>query len=244
MDHCSYIAEPAGAAKAVLLLHGICSTPRRFDFLIPEFDESWAVYNLLLDGHGGSVQDFSKTSMKKWKAQTHAALEDLSRRYDSILLIGYSMGTLLEIEALPKYPKVRGMLLLNVPMRPWVQLKMISLSLKWMRGKKDPSDPILSSADHTVGIALTGKVWQYLGWIPRFLELLGLCRHCRKHWQNIQVPCLAYLGEEDELVSLRSRKYLEPNPHVQLRLMKNTGHFYYAPAIEEQIRTDLRTLMQ
>ena len=36
MDHCAYIREPEGARRAVLLIHGICSTPRRFDFLIRE----------------------------------------------------------------------------------------------------------------------------------------------------------------------------------------------------------------
>lgn len=243
MDHSAYIHEPAGARKAVLLIHGICSSPRRFDFLLSEFDDGWAIYNLLLEGHGGTVQDFSRASMKQWKAQTNAMLEQLSQRYDRILLIGYSMGTLLEIAALPRYPKVCGMLLLNVPMRPWVRLRMLSLSKKWIYGQRDLCDPVQAAFDYAVGITPTPKLWSYLGWIPRFLELLGLCRYCRRHWQNIQALCFAYLGTDDELVSLRSRKYLEPNPHVTLRVMENTGHFYYPPEYADKMRADLRTLI-
>ena len=243
MDHCAYIREPEGARRAVLLIHGICSTPRRFDFLIREFDNSWAVYNLLLPGHGGSVKDFSDSSMKKWKAHTQEALDQLSQRYDSILLVGYSMGTLLEIEALPNYPKVQGMLLLNVPMRPWVRLTMLRRATRWVRGRLDPNDPIDGVFDQTVGVTLTPGIWQYKGWIPRFLELLGLCRYCRKNWKNIRIPCFAYLGTQDELVSMRSKKYLEKNPHVTLRIMENAGHFYYPPEAVERVLTDLRTLI-
>ena len=104
--HAPYIKEIPGTTKAVVMIHGICSTPRHFDWLVPEFDESWSVYNILLDGHGGSVADFAGTSMKKWKTQVHTLLELLSHRYDSILIVGYSLGTLLAMEAAPKFPKV------------------------------------------------------------------------------------------------------------------------------------------
>lgn len=244
MDHSAYIKEPENARRAVLLIHGICSSPRHFDFLIPEFDDSWAVYNILLDGHGQTVKDFSDTSMKKWKAQTHAMLDMLSVRYDSILVVGYSMGTLLEIEALPQYPKVCGMLLLNVPMRPWVSSRILSKTLKLTKGITDPNDPIDAACEKSIGIHLTPGLWQYTGWIPRFLELLGLCRHCRRHKDNIRVPCIAYLGTYDELVSMRSRKYLEGNPNVTLRIMEDVGHLYYPPEHTERMRSDLRALMQ
>ena len=243
MDHSSYIHEPANARKAVLLLHGICSSPRHFDFLIPEFDDNWAVYNILIDGHGGSVQDFANSSMKKWKAQVHGLLDQLSDRYDSILVIGYSMGTVLEIEALPYYPKVRGMLLLNVPMCPFVNPRIVPGTLKMLGGKKVADNSMAESIDRSMGITLTPGLFQYIRWIPRFIELFGLCRHCRKHKDNIQVPCIAYLGSIDELVSMRSRKYLEGNPNVTLRIMEGGGHLYYPPEYIEQMHTDLRALM-
>ena len=244
MDHSAYIKTPEGARRAVMLIHGICSSPRHFDFLINEFDDSWAVYNILLDGHGSTARAFADSSMEKWKAQTHQVLQELSERYDSILVIGYSMGTLLHIEALPQFPKVKGMLLLNAPMRPWVRLRILSKLFKLSKGKRDAEDPIDAACDKAIGVTLTPGIWQYFRWIPRFLELLGLCKHCRRHKDNIQVPCIAYLGTNDELVSMRSRKYLEPNPHVTLRVMEGVGHMYYPPQFQEQMRQDLRSLME
>ena len=35
--HRPYIAERPGATKAVLMIHGICGSPRRFDWLVPAY---------------------------------------------------------------------------------------------------------------------------------------------------------------------------------------------------------------
>ena len=121
MDHKPYIREVDNAKGVVLFIHGILSTPRHFDYLIPAVPDDFSVYNILLDGHGGSVQDFSKTSMTKWKNQVKDLLDDLCERYDSVILVGYSMGTLLSIDALPRYNNIRGLLLLNSPLQIFVR---------------------------------------------------------------------------------------------------------------------------
>lgn len=167
-----------------------------------------------------------------------------SEKEHSVLAVGYSMGTLLHIYALPEFPKVKGMFLLNVPMRPWVRMRITSKMMSLSNGKMNPDDPIDAACETSIGVALTPKYREYIGWIPRFLELLGLCRYCRQHKNNIQVPCIAYLGTNDELVSMRSRKYLEGNPHVTLRIMEDVGHLYYPPEFTQQMREDLRQLIQ
>ena len=243
MNHRSFMREPADARNAILLIHGICSSPRHYDFLMEDIDENWAVYNILLDGHGGSVRDFGNTSMKKWKAQTHSMLEMLSQRYDKILVVGYSMGTLLEIEALPQFPKIQGMLLLNVPMIPWVRLRNWSSIFTLTKGDQIRDAAISEACKRSISIQLTKDYLQYARWVPNFLELFALARYCRRHKDQIQVPCIAYLGSNDELVSMRSRKYLEGNPNVTLRIMEGGGHLIYPQESIEQIRADLRALL-
>jgi len=57
---------------AVLFIHGIIGTPRHFTELIPlvqQVPEDFTVSNIILDGHGGTVDDFAHTSMAKWKAR-------------------------------------------------------------------------------------------------------------------------------------------------------------------------------
>ena len=45
----------------MLFVHGIVGTPRHFDFLIDVVPSTVSIYNILLDGHGYGVRDFSRT---------------------------------------------------------------------------------------------------------------------------------------------------------------------------------------
>ena len=92
--HRSYIHQPEHARKAVLMIHGICSTPRHFDWLLPSFDDSWAVYNILLDGHGGSVQDFAHSSMEIWKKPPVGGFFRAIYALRTALRISVSLGAL------------------------------------------------------------------------------------------------------------------------------------------------------
>ena len=69
IGHEEYVREAAGATKAVVFIHGILSTPLFFEKLVERVPEDFSVYNILLDGHGALVKDFSETSMKIWKHQ-------------------------------------------------------------------------------------------------------------------------------------------------------------------------------
>lgn len=238
MLHNAYIYEPAHAAQAVLMIHGICGTPRHFDFLLSAFDQSWAVYNILLDGHGGSVQDFSRTSMETWQAQTRATLDLLSARYDRILVIGHSMGTLLLMEAISHYPKVCGCVLLNVPMYPRLQLKQIPRMQRLSLGKSRLDDPDERLFYQANSITLSKNPFLYLGWIPRYWELLQLCKKSRASF-HLSVPTLVYMGDKDELVSPRSITFFRSASNIQLRVLQNTGHFGYSQTAANMILADL-----
>lgn len=238
MPHTSYIYEPKSARQAVLMIHGICGTPRHFDFLLGAFDQSWAVYNILLDGHGGSVQDFSRTSMKKWQSQTCAMLDMLSGKYDRILVVGHSMGTLLLMEAIPHYPKVCGCVLLNAPLYPRVHPKQLPRMLRLTSGKSRLDDPEEALFYRASSITMSKNLFLYLGWIPRYWELLQLCKACRQHF-HLGVPSLVYMGDKDELVSSRSEKFFRSDPHIHLRVLENTGHFGLSQAAANTVLSDL-----
>ena len=189
MPHSEYIKTQDGATCAVLFIHGILSTPRYFDPFLSAVPEGWDVYNILLDGHGGTVGDFSRTSMEKWQAQTAARLKELCLHYNKVVVAAHSLGTLLAINEAPRHPKVTAMLLLDVPLMVRVKPSMAVQSLKAAFGKLDANDPWERALREKVGITLTRRLWQYLGWVPRFLELLTLCRQTRDRVGDIAVPC-------------------------------------------------------
>ena len=78
MEHKEYVKINDESNTVVLFIHGIVGTPNHFNEFVPLVPESISVYNLLLDGHGKGVKDFSKASMKKWESQVATVVEELS----------------------------------------------------------------------------------------------------------------------------------------------------------------------
>lgn len=70
-----------GADRAILFIHGILDTPDHFLPFLQLVPPEVSIYNLLLDGHGGDVRHFSRSSMTKWETQVGAAVRELSRSF-------------------------------------------------------------------------------------------------------------------------------------------------------------------
>ena len=223
MPHSEYIREVPGSREAVLMIHGILGTPRHFDVFLPLVPESWSVYSILLDGHGGRVEGFSHTSMKKWKAQVARWLDVLLSRYDRIIIVAHSMGTLFAIqEAVERPEKISHLFLLQTPLRPWPKLRYLMYAAVLPFGITPKGAETMKS---DCSITLTPWLWKYIGWIPRFLELFAQCSSTRKLLPRLTVPCQVYQSRHDELVSMRSCIDLKKHPHIHMTVLPNSGHF-------------------
>ena len=62
--HKEYKRIVNGADSAVLFIHGILGTPNHFKEFIPLVPKEYSVHNLLLDGHGKGVKEFSRKKRK------------------------------------------------------------------------------------------------------------------------------------------------------------------------------------
>jgi len=225
MDHNEFIRSVPGSTKAVVFIHGICGTPRHFDFLIPLVPESWSIHNVLLHGHGGSVEDFSNSNMDQWQAQINEILEQLSKTCDQILIVGHSLGTLLAINAARKYPNIRQLFLLAVPLRICVRPKIMWNCLQLALNFGDHTKPKLAATKRACGISLDKRIWKYLRWIPNFWSLLKLSKATRTVSSEIHLPITVLQSQQDELVSIHSLEYLPTQAKI-VRL-SGSGHYYY-----------------
>lgn len=237
--HEEYIRIVPEADTAVLFLHGICGTPDHFRELIALerlVPEGISVYNLLLDGHGGSVADFAKTSGEKWRKQVEEAYKKLSEDHDRILIVGHSMGTLFALQLAAEYPeKVKKLFLLAVPMRPWLKPTLIKDLLLMVFGKLENAPPHRIALAKAAGICTTWKLWQYIPWIPRFLDLFRDIGRTERIMGDVTAECICWQSQKDELVLRRSEKILERNPNFQIVKLKDSSHFYYETADREEI---------
>ena len=240
--HEEYFRLHPGADTAVLMIHGICGTPDHFrkmiglQTLVPE---NWSVCNLLLDGHGGTPADFAGTSGKKWKQQIDAVYEKLAREHEEICIVGHSMGTLFALQLAAAHPeKVKKLFLLAVPMRPRLKLSLIGDLLLMVFGKLDRAPEHRTALARAAGIQTTWKLWEYIPWIPRFLDLFRIIYHTERIIPKVQADCRCYQSRKDELVWPCSEKVLAGNRNVQIILLEDSAHFYYAPGDRDKILSD------
>jgi carboxylesterase len=216
-----------GAEKAVLLVHGIVGTPNHFAPLLPLIPDGVSVHNLLLDGHGKGVKEFSKTSMKIWENQVRTAAEALTRTHKKVYIVGHSLGSLLAIDAAMQNPRICKLFLLAVPLHLLIKPRMFQTAWRVNTGKIDPKDPVAVAAQACCGVTPSRNLLLYLGWIPRYLELFAKIRKTRKQLPKLETACLAFQSAKDEMVSLRAAQLLAKSPCVCVGMLKHSGHYYY-----------------
>ena len=241
MEVKEYVRIVAGSDTAVLLIHGIVGTPAHFKEFLPLIPEDGSVCNLLLDGHGAGVREFGATSMAKWKAQVSTRLEELLATHRRVLIVGHSMGTLFAIRAAVQYPdRIAELFLLNVPMRVHLPPRTVLAALKNVFGLVRPGDRTAMAMKHDCGVRLSPCLWQYLSWVPRFIELLREIRSVRKLLPRLQVPALAFHSGNDELVSDRTWKELQGYPGIVLVRLPRSGHFGYDEPELQLLQAELK----
>lgn len=217
------------ADTAVVFVHGILGTPDHFLPFLPLIPESWSCCNLLLDGHGGSVQNFSHTSMALWQQQVADTLALLRAHHCRIYMVGHSMGTLLCLQAALKHPEaISGLFLLAVPLRVHLKPVGVKNSLAVIFNRIDPTDPVSFATQKACSIQTTRKLWQYLPWLQRYGELFRLIAQIRTQLPELRIPATAFQSQHDELVRPSACRDLQKTG-IPCTLLPHSGHYHYAP---------------
>lgn len=228
MPHKPHLRLVKNADKAVLFIHGIVGTPNHFRDLIPLVPEDVSVCALLLDGHGKDVQAFSKASMKTWLRQVDEAAEMLLSTHKELIIAAHSMGTLFAIRQAINRPEVTKLFLLAVPLKIFVKpsLARDAFCVAFDRVKKEDVRAMATKA--ACGIAPDKRIWLYLGWIPRYLELFSQIRKTKKILPALHTPAQVFQSRKDEMVSMASCKLLRKCGSVNLHILEKSSHHYYA----------------
>lgn len=228
MAHEEYIRMVPGARYAVLMVHGILGSPDHFRDLIPLVPESWSVHSILLDGHGGGPEEFSATSMKRWKAQVNVRLEELLATHEQVVIAAHSMGTLFAFQAALRYPdRIPHLFLQGTPLRVFVTPATAVNSVLLTFGYVNPRDR--SAVDMQRELSVKPDPWlhKYIFWIPRFLELFAEIWKTRQLLPQVTVPTQVFQSKHDELVHFSSRHDLAGYPAITCTPLYDSGHFGY-----------------
>ena len=217
------------ANTAILYIHGILGTPLHFRDFFPLADHC-SQYSILLAGHGGEARDFSRASMGIWKQQVHSKILELLDTHRDLLIVAHSMGTLFAIsEALAFPDRVKGLFLLAAPLKVAVRPVLAVNCWKVFWGTVSPGDSVALAAQRAYGIRQDFRIWRYLGWAPRYIELFREIRRVRSQLCHLTVPVIAYQSSLDEMVSPKAARLLQAVPSAQVEVLNHATHFYYDP---------------
>lgn len=227
MSHEEYIRHTDGD-RVVLFIHGFLGSPEHFEKFIELVPKEYGIYNVLLYGHGGTVRDFSSASMKIWKNQIEQILKELDQKYKEIIIVSHSMGTLFSYSLAIKYlEKIKAMLLLGTPLKINVKWTACVNSLKSVFGLISDDDEVGKAYIKAHSVKLNLKLWEYIGWVPRYFELFREAKAGRVNIQNVSVPCFVFQSKKDELVSFKSVKFIPKKENIHLTILENSAHFIY-----------------
>ncbi len=98
---------------AALLVHGFPGTPAEMRALGESFyDAGWSAQGLLLPGFGMDIETLPRRTAEEWVSAVVGGLRDLKRDHQPVVLIGFSLGGALSIEAASIAPP-DGLILLS-----------------------------------------------------------------------------------------------------------------------------------
>ena len=225
--------------NVVVFIHGILGHPGHFNELYGLVPKSWDMVKLVLAGHCGGVRDLSKTTMKEWKRQIKNELDVLQREGKNIYIVAHSMGTLFAINEATRRP-IKGLFLLNVPLRIRITGRLIKTCYYVYRGDNNDNDRWIEAAIKACGIKLEKNVLLYAGWLPRYFELFAEIYKTNKLLEKLRCPCKAFIAIKDEMVSTHSARVLKAYTPADIIVLRESGHFYYHPGDNKRILSEFK----
>ncbi|WP_274541834.1 alpha/beta hydrolase [Romboutsia weinsteinii] len=215
----------------MVFTHGILEGPKQFIELSQlAYKRGHSVSALLLPGHGGSGVDFASSNSRKWMEYLEESLSQIKKQYNSIILVGHSMGALLSVLAYSKDSrKIDGIVALATPLNIRLKVSGMIRSIKIGMGSINNENALEVAAANAFSIEKS-SILTYLSWAPRYIDLFYLVKDTRKKLSNIKVPLLIVHTKHDEFVSNKTLKLFNKrlnNTHKKIVTLNNSGHFYY-----------------
>ncbi len=177
--------------RACLLLHGFTGGPYELEPLARHLrSRGWVCSVPTLPGHGGTPGMLGKARRGDWLDAASKLARLLSERYESIDLVGFSMGGLLAAYLTNRFP-IRRLVLLNAAVIYVSPARFVRNAVRQIRTGNTEK--------------LRAKHETPLGAIIQFMRLVN---EVKPEFSRVQVPTLVVQGDSDEIVHPRSAFYI------------------------------------
>lgn len=211
--------------KAVLIIHGFTGYAGEFYELAGKLnDEGYTVSIPRLPGHGTNRRDFLKTGWKDWLEHVQNTYLDLRTQFESVSIVGLSMGGVLSLILASRFQPERIALLapaIVVSNRIFYLTPLLKFFIKQMGKEWTPEE------GDTDDIIKLGREYWSFNYPGQLASLYKLIRIARKGLSRIECPSLLMLSEKDRSVPLSAGTLIErglKNSKLEKIILKNSPH--------------------
>jgi carboxylesterase len=215
----------SGGKVGVLLIHGLCGTPAEMRFVAMGLGRAgYTVHCPQLAGHGGTRQDIVKTNWQDWYRSAEAALDEIRKDCDTVIVGGLCLGSIIGLHLAAKHPdKVQGVALFSPTLwingwaMPWYTKLFSLVRSRWMANLMEfPDAESLGikcpRVREFVRAALAASDGSDLGTVgtpgAMVLEHRRMVAAARKILDKVQQPTLIIHSRQDDYANLNNATYL------------------------------------
>ena len=215
----------AGGKVGVLLIHGLCGTPAEMRFVAMGLGRAgYTVHCPQLAGHGGTRQDIVKTNWQDWYRSAEAALDEIRKDCDTVIVGGLCLGSIIGLHLAAKHPdKVQGVALFSPTLwingwaMPWYTKLFSLVRSRWMANLMEfPDAESLGikcpRVREFVRAALAASDGSDLGTVgtpgAMVLEHRRMVAAAKKMLDKVQQPTLIIHSRQDDYANLNNATYL------------------------------------
>ncbi|HEY3445333.1 MAG TPA: alpha/beta fold hydrolase [Myxococcales bacterium] len=180
----------------VLLLHGFTSSVRTVDGLAPRLEAAGLAYKIpVMRGHGTRYQDLAGVRAQDWYDDAEAALLELAKSVDKVVVVGLSMGGLVALNLAMRHPdKIAGVVTLAAALRFQDPLAPVAPALsRFVKSWPSPEAFRDQSLKHT-----SQNYPKFM--TAAFGELLAYARETERRLPQVKVPICVVHSKRDQVV--------------------------------------------
>jgi len=214
----------------VVFIHGFLGSPRQFDSLADSVHkEGFSAAALLLPGHGGSTKEFKSGTYEGWQRHVDSEVERFSQVYNSIWLVGHSMGGLLAINTATRFGGfIRGIFPIASPFK-LIMFSAHAMKLRIKQMFSTKRSRIKSAYLNTCSVALSPSLlWRVA---KPMAEVKVLMQAAKDNLPNVRAPVTAAYSTSDEVtafISLETLKSGLTGTCFEQVLLADSTHVWYS----------------
>ncbi|MDX2345413.1 MAG: YqiA/YcfP family alpha/beta fold hydrolase [Legionella sp.] len=208
-----------GNQRALLLLHGFSSSPAVYRAIWPELTNYNALVCQALPGHAENLAAFTSVTRDEWLAAARVTCESLINQYETVEVVGLSLGGLLASHLAQEFP-IKHLYLLAPALKLTFNMPLAKAAARLLHacGIKQLKNRAGNLFTHTHD-ELTYKKLP----LRTVLELFALIEETQFAVPNCPVDL--FLGRHDNVVDSASvQKQFENSKHCNIHWLEHSAH--------------------